>query len=257
MSKLIELYQYRYLLGVLVASELKLRYRRSALGFLWSMLNPLLMMIVITAVFSQVMRFEVRDYALLLLAGILPWTFISQTVNNSLMSIITKGSLLNKVYVPKSIFPLATVAANLVNFVLSLVPLLAIGLAFGHGLSPALLFLPMAVIFVAMFACGLALLFSCLNVFFRDFTHMTDVLMQALFYASPIIYAVDMVPERFRAIFRFNPVSSIVECFRAPIYRGMFPTGVDIAVAFGAGLLSLVIGGYVFLRNEHEFVLRV
>ncbi|MBC7792501.1 MAG: ABC transporter permease [Clostridia bacterium] len=257
MSKLAELYQYRYLLSVLISSELKLRYRRSTLGFLWSMLNPLLMMIVITAVFSQVMRFQVHDYALLLLAGILPWTFISQTVSNSLMSIISKGSLLQKVYVPKSIFPLAGAAANLVNFVLSLVPLLGIGLVFGHGLSLSLIFLPVATLFVAMFACGLTLLFSCLNVFFRDFTHMTDVLMQALFYASPIIYTVEMVPEKFRPIFRFNPVSSLVECFRAPIYRGTFPTWADIGFAFGAGCLSLLIGGYVFFRNENEFVLRV
>lgn len=256
-TRVAELYRYRHLLRMLVGSELKLRYRRSALGFLWSLLNPLLMMSVLSVVFSIIMRFEVKDYALMLLSGLLPWTFISQAVNNSLMSLVTKGSLIHKVYVPKGVFPIATVLANLVNFVLSLIPLLVIGLAIGHRFSLALLFLPVAILLVAVLACGLALLFSCLNVFFRDFTHMTEVLLQALFYASPIIYGIEMVPERFRPFFQLNPLSSIIECFRAPIYRGVLPTWSDLGVATATSLCILLIGSTVFLANEDQFVFRV
>lgn len=257
MKSIVEIYKYRHLLTSLISSELKLRYRRSTLGFLWTLLNPLLMMTVLTVVFSSVMRFNTRDYALLLLSGLLPWTFISQSVAGSLMSIVGKGNLIKKVYIPKSIIPLATVLANLVNFVLSLVPLLAIGAFLGHGFSPALVFLPISVCIVGLFACGLALLFSCLNVFFRDFTHMTEVLLQALFYASPIIYTRDMIPEKYAPLFVWNPIVYIIECFRAPIYKGELPSMDAIAVATTGAFAVCALGLVVFLANEERFVLRV
>jgi ABC-type polysaccharide/polyol phosphate export permease len=257
MRKVAEIYRYRELLKNLTINELKLRYRRSALGFLWTMLNPLLTMIVLSLVFSTVMRFNIKDYTVLLLAGLLPWLFFSQSVTNSLMSVVAKGDLLKKVYFPKALIPLSAVLACLLNFLLSLVPLFIVVAVLGHTVSPAMVFLPVAVVLMTLFACGFAFLFSCLNVFFRDFTHMTDVLLSAWFYLSPIIYRVDMVPDQFRAAFHWNPMLYLLECFRIPIYDGRFPPAHVVSIAAASAVVAFVAGFAIFVRFERHFILRV
>lgn len=257
MRALVEVYRYRSLLLNLVSTELKLRYRRSVLGFFWTLLNPLLMMTVLSLVFSTVMRFAIKDYTISLFAGLLPWTFLAQSVANSLMSIVAKGSLLKKVYIPKAIIPLSMVLATLINFLLSMIPLLLIVGIMGHPIGPSILFLPVAVLMMTLFVCGVSFLFSCLNVFFRDFGHMTEVLLQAWFYASPVIYTVDMVPEKFRSAFLWNPVLYLLECFRAPIYRTEWPSPQTILVAGASSVVTCVVGFLIFARFEKQFVLRV
>jgi ABC-type polysaccharide/polyol phosphate export permease len=257
MRDLQEIVAYRNLIYELAISDLKLRYRRSVLGFLWTMLNPLLMMMVLATVFSQVMRFAIEDYAVLLLAALLPWGFFSQSITNSLMSIVGKGSLLKKVYIPKAVIPLASVLTVLINFALSLIPLVLLVLIMGKPLTLALLFLPVATLLLAMFACGFAFLFSCLNVFFRDFMHMTDVLLQAWFYLSPIIYTVDMVPEAYRFWFELNPMFHYIQCFQQPIYHGQLPSQFTIVMCTLWGVLALLVGYTVFAKNADKFVFRV
>jgi ABC-type polysaccharide/polyol phosphate export permease len=256
-SKLVEIFNYRGLLYNLTVNELKLRYRRSVLGFLWTLLNPLLMMTVLTLVFSRVMRFNTKDYSVLLLAALLPWTFFSQAINLSLMSIVGKGALLKKVYIPKAIIPISAVLATLVNSSLAFVPLLSLTVVVGHKLTSAILFLPIAMAILAIFTIGWALLFSCLYVYFRDFGHMTEVLLQAWFYASPVIYTLDMVPEQYRGAFTWNPVTYFIECFRAPIFSGELPSAHTVGVAVGAALASMLVGTAIFLRYENQFVLKV
>jgi ABC-type polysaccharide/polyol phosphate export permease len=257
MKKLLELYAYRELLKNLVVTELKLRYRRSVLGFLWTLLNPLLMMTVLTLVFSTVMRFNVRDYWVLLFSALLPWLFFSQSVGNSLMSIVGKGALLKKVYIPKALIPLSTVIAGLINLLLSFVPLLVLMVALGRDLHAAMWFLPVSIVLLSLFAAGVALLFSCLNVFFRDFTHMTEVLLSAWFYMSPVIYTVEMVPAEYRAAFSWNPLLYLFDLFRAPIYEGTLPAGETIGLAAGVAVAMALAGFVVFTRFERHFVLRV
>lgn len=256
-SKIIEVFKYRSLLYNLTVNELKLRYRRSVLGFVWTLLNPLLMMTVMTLVFSRVMRFDTADYSVMLLAGLLPWTFFSQSINLSLMSIVGKGALLKKVYIPKAVIPLSAVLATLINSSLAFVPLLAITVFIGHPLTPAVLFVPVSLLMLAVFAIGWSLLFSCLYVYFRDFGHMTEVLLQAWFYASPIIYSLDMVPPQYRTAFSLNPVSYFIECFRAPIFNGALPDLRTIGIAAISAVVSLIVGVIVFFRYENQFVLRV
>ena len=256
-SKLLEIFKYRSLLYNLTMSELKLRYRRSALGFLWTLLNPLLMMSVMTIVFSRVMRFNTKDYSVLLLAGLLPWTFFLQSINLSLMSIVGKGALLKKVYIPKAIIPISAVLATLINSSLSFIPLLLLVALIGHELTTAVLFLPVSMAILALFAVGWSLLFSCLYVYFRDFGHMTEVLLQAWFYASPIIYTLDMVPAEYRGAFELNPITYFIECFRRPIFNGELPSMQTVGIALACAVVSLLVGSVVFLRYENHFVLRV
>ena len=257
MSKIVEIYRYRELLKSLTLNELRLRYRRSVLGFLWTMLNPLLMMIVLTLVFSTVMRVNIENYSISLFAGLLPWSFLAQSVGTSLMSVVSKGSLLKKVYIPKALIPMSAMLSCLINFLLSFVPLLGLLVAVGKPLTWSLLFLPVSVLMMALFVCGLAFIFSCLNVFFRDFSHMTDVILQLWFYASPVLYTLDMVPEKYRPMFLWNPVMHLINCFRLPIMDGRLPTVQSITIAALAGVTMCAVGFGIFIRFERHFILRV
>jgi len=257
MRSLVEIYRYRELLKNLVVNELKLRYRRSVLGFLWTMLNPLLMMTVLAVVFSFIMKFNIKAYAVMLISGLLPWVFFSQAVSLALGSVVGKGSLLKKVYIPKTLLPLSAVLSSMINFLLALAPLFLLVVIMGKPLTPALLFLPVSIIFVVLFACGVGMIFACLNVFFRDFTHMTEVIIQAWFYLSPVIYRVEMVPERYRPIFRWNPMAHIIECFRIPIFDGQLPDMITAVTAGTSGLFMCVLGFAIFLRFERHFILHV
>jgi ABC-type polysaccharide/polyol phosphate export permease len=256
-TSLKEVYEYRSLLINLVVTELRLRYRRSVLGFVWTMLNPLLTMSVITVVFSTVFRFGVEDFAILLLAGLLPWNFFEQSISSSLMSIVGKGGLIRKVYFPKAILPLATVLANLINFLFALVPLLFLVHIIGPGLNASILFLPMACLIFFVFVTGFSFFFACINVFFRDFSHMTDVLMRALFYASPILYTIDFMPDGMRKFLLLNPLSYYIACFRDPIYYRHLPSLETVLIAVSLSVTSLITGFLVFSRYEKHFVIRV
>jgi len=214
-------------------------------------------MVVLTLVFSTVMRFNMKDYWVLLIAGLLPWIFFSQSVTTGLMSVVGKGALLKKVYIPKAIIPLSAVLACLVNFVLSLVAMLILMLALGRTPNAAMLFLPVPILILTIFTCGMAFLFSCLNVYFRDFTHMTEVLLSILFYASPIIYTLDMIPERYRPAFAWNPMLYIIETFRTPIFAAELPSAQALGLASVGAVLSCLVGFVVFVRFERGFILRV
>lgn len=254
---LAEVLRYRELVRNLVLTELRLRYRRSVLGFLWTMLNPLLMMLVLTLVFSAVLRFDIRNYTVFLFAALLPWTFFSQSVTLSLMSIVNNGSLLHKVYFPRVVLPLAAVLSNLVNFLLALVPLALLMLALGSPLTPALAYLPVAILILTIFTAGLSLVFSVLNVYFRDFTHMTEVILALIFYLSPVIYPPTVIPEKYRFIVTFNPLSHMIDGFRRPIYDGVLPSLESVGASLAAALACFAVGVLVFRLRQDDLVFRV
>lgn len=249
-----ELLRYRDLVGALVSRDLKVRYRRSAIGFLWTMLQPLLMMLVLQTVFSTIFlakSAEVpQNYEVYVLAGILFWNFFSQSIVASMNSLRGNAQLLQKLPVPKVVFPLATVLSGLVNLVFALLPLLVLLIATGHPLKPALLFLPVSILIVALFTLGAGLLLSPLAVFFSDVVELIGVLLTLMFYLTPVIYPKDIVPENLRWVVRFNPVRSILEVFRDPIYQGEIPPLSHLTVSIVIALLALGIGAWVFRRSS-------
>jgi ABC-2 type transport system permease protein len=249
-----ELLRYRDLVGALVSRDLKVRYRRSAIGFLWTMLQPLLMMLVLQAVFSTLFlakSVEVpTNYAIYALAGILFWNFFSQSIVASMNSLRGNAQLLQKLPVPKAVFPLATVLSGLVNLVFALLPLLVLLIVTGHPLKPALLFLPVAILIAALFTLGAGLLLSPLAVFFSDVVELIGVLLTLLFYLTPVIYPKDIVPERLRWVVRYNPIRSILEVFRDPIYQGEIPPLSHLTVSIVIALLLLALGAWVFRRSS-------
>jgi len=240
--------RYRDLVRNLVARDLKVRYRRSAIGFLWTMLQPLLTMLVLTVVFSNVFRFDIENYPVYALAGIMFWNFFSQSVTNSMSSLKNNAHLLTKLPVPKGVFPLAAVIAGVINFTLAMVPLFIILLITGHPIRPAMAFLPVAILLAAAFTLGVGLFLAPLAVMFYDTIEMISVLLTLFMYLTPTFYPMDIVPDRFLVFIRFNPIRSVLEVFRDPIYYGKIPPLSHLAVTVGVTVVALVIGVLVFRR---------
>lgn len=242
-------FHYRDLVRELVFRDLKVRYRRSAFGFLWTVLQPLLTMLVMHAVFSSLFRFRIESYSVYVLAGVLFWNFFSQSITASMNSLRGNADLVRKVPVPLFVFPLATVISGVINMLLALIPLLAIIVFTGHGLRPTLLFLPVSILIVAAFTLGAGLLLSPLAVFFVDVVELVGVVLGLAMYLTPIIYPMSIVPASFLWIVRFNPIRSILEVFRDPIYYGKIPPLSHLAVAVGIAVVALVIGFLAFRRS--------
>lgn len=247
---MMEIFSYRDLILALVSRELKVRYRRSAIGFTWTMLQPLLMMLVLQVVFSALFRFQLANYPVYAMAGILFWNFFSQSIVASMNSLRGNAQLLKKVPVPKAVFPIATVASGVINLVFALVPLMGILVFTGHPLTPALLFLPVAILLAALFTLGAGLLLSPLAAFFSDTVEMITVILSVLMYLTPIFYPKEIVPERMRWIVRFNPLRSILEVFRDPIYFGKVPPLSHLTVSVLITLAALAIGALAFRRSS-------
>lgn len=258
-----ELYRYRDLIATLVVRDLRVRYRRSVIGFLWTMLQPLLMMLVLYMVFSTLMRmavvrFESRSYAIYALAGILFWNFFSQSIVSSMNSLRGNAPILKKLPVPYVIFPVTTVISGVVNLLFALVPMFAIILFTGHPVGPALLFLPISILLAALFTLGAGLLLSPLAVFFNDVIELVTVCLTLLFYLTPIFYDLSILEGRLAyQVIRFNPIRSILEVFRDPIFFGKVPplTHLSVAVAITAG--ALLLGIAVFRRTSDRIPLHI
>jgi len=244
------IYRYRDLIVALVSRDLKVRYRRSAIGFVWTMLQPLLFMLVLQMVFASIFRSGIDNYPVFALAGILFWNFFSQSITASMNSLKGNAQLLHKLPVPHAVFPVATVISGVVNLTFALVPLIGLLIYTGRGLTWALLFVPVAILIAAVFTLGAGLLLSPLAVFFHDTVELIGVFLTLLMYLTPVIYPMSIIPERMRNIVRFNPVRSILETFRDPIYYGKIPPLSHLSVAIGIALVALVIGAVAFRKSS-------
>jgi lipopolysaccharide transport system permease protein len=263
-GSLAELWQFRQLVLLLVQRELKVRYKRSVLGMLWTLLNPLLLMVVYTVVFTTIMQGAMADFSVFLLAGLLPWIFVSTAILQGMASVLGNQDLIRKIRLPQAVFPLSVVGSNLVNFALSLGPLLAVMLVIGHPLTPALLFLPVAAVLLSVFAAGVTLVFASATVFFRDVRHLMEVLLQILFYLTPVIYSPEQIGQGaaakqwwmplFRTLLDVNPFTYLVPLVRDPVYSGVLPAGPTIAIAAGSAVVSLLVGYTVFRRLEPRHI---
>jgi len=246
MEELLALWRYRDLLTQLITRDLTTRYKRSILGVAWTLLNPLMMMVVLTLVFSQLFRFQIRNFPVYLLSALILWTFVSQTTTNAMSNLIWGGTLLAKIYVPRSIFAVTSLGTGLVNLAISLVPLLIIAALTGLPPTWSLLTLPAAIAFSALFALGLGLLLSSLALSFRDVIDMYQIVLTAWYFLTPIIYPRSILPEQAQWLLNFNPMFHLVEAFRAPVYS-LTPAGPHtFEAAAGVGLGTFVIGWLVF-----------
>lgn len=252
-----QLLRYRDLVWYLVGRDLKVRYRRSAIGFLWTMLQPLLTMVVLTVVFSNIFRFEIPNFPVYALAGILFWNFFSQSIVASMNSLKNNSGLLRKLPLPKAVFPVATVISGLVNLLFALVPLLGILLITGHPLRPALLFLPISILLAALFTLGAGLLLSPFAAFFSDVVELVTVMLTLGMYLTPVFYPKEIVPQAFIALVRYNPIRSVLEVFRDPIYLGKIPPLSHLGVTLAITAAALLVGILVFRKTSDRIAFYV
>jgi ABC-type polysaccharide/polyol phosphate export permease len=249
--------KYRELVWALALKELTVRYKRSVLGFLWALLNPALFMIVLTLVFTTIMQVAIPHYAVFLLSALVPWTFFSQASTYAVESIVGNADLIKKVKVPKVVFPLAAVVSNLINLLLSFIPLALVVLVMGHKFYWTWFLIPISTVALAIFTLGFGLFIATANVFYRDISHIVQILLNLWFYVTPIIYKADIFPAKWQWLFRLNPVVYVLNEFRMFVYYGMVPTAMSFAAAFASAGLTLLIGYAVFRKHQSEFVFYV
>jgi ABC-2 type transport system permease protein len=249
----IALFRYRELIYQFVSRSVKTRYKRSALGVVWTMLNPLLTMVVLTIVFSSLFKFQIENFPIYILSGQVVWIFFSSVTSGAMGEMVWSGDLLKRIYVPKSVFIMSAVGTALVNIGISLIPLLAIALVVGVRLSWAILIWPISILLLSIFSMGVGFLLSTTSVYFADMLPVYDVILTIWLYATPIIYPLEIIPENWLWLFRLNPLYYLVEAFRIPLLYGIVPTrGIWIpAVMFS--ILTLIIGGFVFTSKAKDY----
>ncbi len=257
LEELREVWRYRNLLAQLIARTIKVRYKRSALGLMWTMLNPLMMMAIWSIVFSQLFRVTLEHYAVYALSALVLWNFFSQGTLTAMTELAWGNGLLQRIYVPRTIFAVSAVGTGLVNLLLALVPLAVIMLVTGVPLSPALVFLPVPILLTAMFALGVGLALSVLAVSFTDVVDIYQVALTAWLYLTPIIYPQEIVPPQLQWVFRLNPMYYLLELFRQPIYSGHLPSFEMVAIASIIALGALTFGWWFFARNADGLAYRV
>jgi ABC-type polysaccharide/polyol phosphate export permease len=252
-----ELRADRAVLRQLISQQLILRYRRTALGYLWTLINPLVMMTIMAVVFATLFKADLKTFTVFLFAGMIPWNFFSSVVTQSGTSFINNESLIKKIYLPKMIFPLSIAFSLMIDSALSFLALFAIILAIGGSLSWAVLFIPVAYFMLFFFALGIGLIMSIATVFFRDLQHVILIVMQALFFLTPILYKPESLVGKVAWLVELNPVVPFIELFRAPLFQASLPSTGVIIQALLFSVLAMLVGLLVFLQQEKKIVFRL
>lgn len=255
---LIELLHYKELLRQLVIKDIKLKYRRSYLGYVWSILNPLLMMTVLVIVFSQLFRFDIPNFAVYLLSGQVLFSFLSEATTMAVSSIVSNAPLLKKTYVPKYIFTVSKVTSSLVNLLFSLIALVLVMIFTQVSVTWHIFWVPVILLEVYIFSLGISLILAATAVFFRDIQYLWGVFISIWMYLTPIIYPVSIISEEYRWWYdNLNPMYGYVTQFRDVVLNGnplpleWLTQGFIVAFAF------LFIGYWVFKRKQNQFILYI
>ena len=256
LEELIGVFKYRELILQLIRRDLISRYKRSVLGVAWTMLNPFGTMLILTLIFSRLFH-TVQGYPIYVLSGLIAWTFFSQTASATLKQNVWGGSLLHRIYLPRTALTMSALGTGLINLVLSLVPLALIMVVVAYPFHLSLLFLPVSILLLAIFTLGLGLLFSTLAVYFPDVVEIFQVALTAWMYLTPIIYPAEILPEPFQQwILTLNPMYYFIEIFRQPVYDGMMPSGRLLILGSIIAVTTLVIGWIVFTWKANELTYR-
>ncbi|MEC4175735.1 ABC transporter permease [Adlercreutzia sp. R21] len=246
-----------FTISSLVSKDFKLKYRRSVLGVLWSVLNPLLMMCVLTAVFSAFFRFQIEYYPFYLILGNTLFSLAMDSATSAMTSIVDSSSLIKKVRIDKLIFPIEKVLFQLVNFAISLIAVAIVMIFLQIPPTFNLLLLPVLLFYVTIFSLGLGLLLASLAVFFRDVIHMWSVLRLAWMYATPLFYPVDILPDWMMTVELFNPMFHYVQYFRDIALWGITPGVSDNLICLAIAAVTFFVGLGVFRRLQRKFILYV
>jgi len=254
-SQFRDIYRYREAVRNLVARDLKVRYSNSVLGIVWSLFSPLLMTLVYYVVFTYLVPSGIQKFPVYIMVGLMPWTYFTSSLIGSTLAISGNGHLINRVYFPREVLPLASLLANGVNFLISLVLLFAVIAVFQIPLGISLIWLPVIVLIQTAFSFGLGLLLAAVNVYFRDTQQLVDVGILAWFFVTPIIYSIDLIHNNtLKLVLQIvNPMAGLVIAYRHVLYSGDWPQLGLLAITTLEAVLILVVGAFVFRRLSPAF----
>lgn len=254
MSLFKNLYEYRELLSTSVKKEIRGKYKGAWLGILWSYLNPLLMLVVYSFVFSIIMRVQIENYSMYLFTALIPWNFFVTSISQGSLSVISNGSILKKVYFPREIVPIASVTANTVNFMISCLIIFFFLAVTGVGFSIYILFLPLIILIQYILLLGIVFFVSSMTVYARDLEHIISVILMAGIYATPIFYTMEMVPDKFKKFIALNPMTHIINSYRDVMFYKRMPNMKLIGIMFVVSTIILILGYSYFKKTEKSFV---
>ncbi len=247
------LVQYRDLIWNLTISDLKVKYQSSVLGFAWSLLNPLLMMLVLYFVFSNVFRFDQEYFALYLLIGLISWRFLANGTSAALNSIVGRPGLVTKIAIPREILVLSTVLSAFISSILEFVVLIPLLFILGAGVSMNLLFFPLVHMIYFLIVYGVSLILASFYVYYRDLNQIWEVILQAGLFLSPIVYPVSIIPAEYLDLYMLNPMTVLIETYREFLLYGIAPSFISLLALLGFGVLMVLLGTVVFHRLERRF----
>ena len=246
--------KYYDLLIALLLRDIKIKYKRSILGFAWSILNPLLMMIVMSIVFSTIFKTDIKNFPIYLITGQVIFSFFSEATNTAMTSIISNGGLIKKVYIPKYIFALSKVMFSFTNMLFSLVAVVIVAIATKLPITPAILLFPLPLIYVFIFSLGVGLLLASYAVFFRDLLHLYGILLLIWTYLTPIFYPITILPENVKKVIMFNPMFVYIDNFREIILYGKVPSLSSNLLCICYSLIALLLGTLAFRKTKDKFI---
>jgi|PersoiStandDraft_1058852.scaffolds.fasta_scaffold24736_2 ABC-2 type transport system permease protein len=247
------LWAYRHLVAELVGRDIKVRYKRSVLGVAWSMLSPLLSMAALTIAFSALLKQQIANYPAYFLAGSVFWNFFSQATAHAASLTTDASEITRRVYVPRSVFVAAAVGGALVNLLYTLVPLFVIIAATGHPIHVTWLFLPVSIVTGILFTAGVGLVIFTMASRFVDVKETYLVVLSTWFFLTPIVYTPAILAPKYRLVMRLNPMTYLVEMFRAPIYDGWLPGRNTLLFSLLAGVLSLTFGWLFYAWKIEDY----
>ena len=256
-AQIATLKRFRHLLFLMVKRDFETRYRRSILGVLWSLLNPLLTMLVLTMVFSMIFRFDIPNFPVYLLSGQLIFNFFSESTNRAMGSVIGNANTIRQVYVPKYVFPISSVMSSLVNLFFSFAAFMLVYFITGEPFRLTLLLVIIPIAYVFIFSLGIGMLLSSLAVFFRDLTHLYGVVIMLVMFLTPIFYPVSILPERIFHLIHLNPLFHYVSYFRELALEGRLPGLWENIISLGFALMALCLGLYAKIANQDRYILYI
>ena len=250
-----DLYEYREMLRNLVIRDLRGRYKNSALGFLWTFLNPLFQLIIYTFVFSVIMPMAIDKYYIHLFVALVPWIFFSSCMTGGSRVILDQQDMVKKIYFPREILPLSFTTSQFINMILSMCVTFLIVICSGHGINPrAVLCLPIVFVVQYLLCLGIVMICSAITVYLRDMEMILGVVSFAWMYLTPVIYSENYVPERYRALYNLNPMTPIIVAYRKILYYKEVPELSNLLMAGIVGIAGVAIGSVVFKKLQRGFV---
>ena len=247
------IYNYRELLKNNVKKEIRGKYKNSTLGVIWTFLNPLLQLLVYALIFPLILKDTQPYYVIFVCVGLIPWTFFTSSVAQSAWTIIANGNIVKKVYFPREILPISVVTSGMVNFLISTIIIIAFCLIYGLGLTKYVIFFPIILLIQYVLQLGIAFILSAATVYFRDLEHFIQIVLQVMFYATPIVYSVDTIASPFKAILNLNPMAHIINGYRSIFYYQTMPDFKALGILFIISIVLCVVGYLIFRKLQKGF----